>query len=69
MVDAVIDEFGGERFIIGPAGREAAWVLLGGMERGLTEFALNPELISEEHTSELQLQAYLVCRLLLEKKK
>ena len=28
-----------------------------------------PELRSEEHTSELQSQAYLVCRLLLEKKK
>ena len=27
------------------------------------------ELRSEEHTSELQSQAYLVCRLLLEKKK
>src|SRR2546425_8495143 len=35
------------------------------------EFALNHRLIarSEEHTSELQSLAYLVCRLLLEKKK
>src|SRR2546423_8275045 len=29
----------------------------------------NPHLRSEEHTSELQSLAYLVCRLLLEKKK
>src|SRR2546425_698440 len=36
-----------------------------------TEPALPPEFIqrSEEHTSELQSLAYLVCRLLLEKKK
>src|SRR2546425_6935169 len=31
--------------------------------------ALDDELRSEEHTSELQSLAYLVCRLLLEKKK
>src|SRR2546425_4880645 len=31
--------------------------------------ALTPEFRSEEHTSELQSLAYLVCRLLLEKKK
>src|SRR3712207_8061066 len=30
---------------------------------------LQPELRSEEHTSELQSRQYLVCRLLLEKKK
>src|SRR3712207_7562516 len=34
--------------------------------RGLREFA---EMRSEEHTSELQSRQYLVCRLLLEKKK
>src|SRR5688572_32790469 len=32
-------------------------------------FALQPGLRSEEHTSELQSQSNLVCRLLLEKKK
>src|SRR5205823_7870376 len=35
----------------------------------LTERLLAPESRSEEHTSELQSLAYLVCRLLLEKKK
>src|SRR5437762_10336344 len=32
-------------------------------------FSLYPEVRSEEHTSELQSPMYLVCRLLLEKKK
>src|SRR3712207_6892925 len=32
-------------------------------------FAATPPLRSEEHTSELQSRQYLVCRLLLEKKK
>src|SRR2546425_3326844 len=36
-------------------------------ERGPGEGAIDPR--SEEHTSELQSLAYLVCRLLLEKKK
>ncbi|MFC2077175.1 uroporphyrinogen decarboxylase family protein, partial [candidate division KSB1 bacterium] len=53
MVDAVIEAFSGERFILGPTGREAAWVLLGGMERGLTEFALNPELVKGAIRSEV----------------
>src|SRR5437762_11298243 len=35
----------------------------------LAEFALSSESRSEEHTSELQSPMYLVCRLLLEKKK
>src|SRR3989441_4795027 len=43
------------------------------VEEGRTGFLVSPrspgELRSEEHTSELQSLAYLVCRLLLEKKK
>src|SRR2546425_3957487 len=35
----------------------------------MTEIDCNDSLRSEEHTSELQSLAYLVCRLLLEKKK
>src|SRR2546425_6960236 len=45
---------------------------LGESEDGLIYLVmpfLNGELRSEEHTSELQSLAYLVCRLLLEKKK
>src|SRR3712207_9205216 len=37
--------------------------------RRLTEEGLHVTLRSEEHTSELQSRQYLVCRLLLEKKK
>src|SRR2546425_4741580 len=40
------------------------FVMLGKTFKGLTD-----EMRSEEHTSELQSLAYLVCRLLLEKKK
>src|SRR2546425_12848899 len=40
----------------------------GGRARQLMGYLL-PEARSEEHTSELQSLAYLVCRLLLEKKK
>ena len=41
-----------------------------GAHQWLIEFEKKPkDLRSEEHTSELQSQAYLVCRLLLEKKK
>src|SRR3712207_6854858 len=45
---------------------------LDGPRRGLGERParpVGPRLRSEEHTSELQLRQYLVCRLLLEKKK
>src|SRR3712207_7276231 len=38
-------------------------------ERGRDDRAVGRELRSEEHTSELQSRQYLVCRLLLEKKK
>src|SRR2546430_11102964 len=41
----------------------------GGSEHGLSENPLLSRLRSEEHTSELQSQSNLVCRLLLEKKK
>src|SRR5436305_5370754 len=37
--------------------------------RGPSGAAVNDELRSEEHTSELQSRPHLVCRLLLEKKK
>ncbi|MCZ7646151.1 MAG: hypothetical protein M5U26_12825 [Planctomycetota bacterium] len=43
VVDAVIGEFGEDRYILGPAGGEVGMVLLGGMERGLMEFAEHPD--------------------------
>src|SRR3712207_6949282 len=45
-------------------------VLVGGENRRRSSFeGYGGELRSEEHTSELQSRQYLVCRLLLEKKK
>ena len=38
-VDAIISRFKDDRFILGPAGEEMAWLLLGGMERGMMEIA------------------------------
>src|SRR2546423_10991832 len=43
-------------------------VFIGDLGRNMRELAQTPAR-SEEHTSELQSLAYLVCRLLLEKKK
>src|SRR3712207_6846357 len=39
------------------------------LSRGVTPHLVAPDGRSEEHTSELQSRQYLVCRLLLEKKK
>src|SRR3712207_7665859 len=42
---------------------------LGSYRRKYQLYRSDPDLRSEEHTSELQSRQYLVCRLLLEKKK
>src|SRR2546427_9258011 len=51
--------------------RDLALDLLGQRPLGAAheDVGLDPDLRSEEHTSELQSQSNLVCRLLLEKKK
>jgi len=54
VVDAVIEAFRGERFVIGPSGREASMILLGdNYERGLLEFAVNPETVRAAHLQAL----------------
>ncbi len=45
VVDALIAEFRGRRFLCGPSGGEAGWTLLGGMERGLMMFIEGPEVV------------------------
>lgn len=45
VVDHVIAQLGKDRFILGPSGDEVGMVLLGGMERGLTEYITSPELV------------------------
>jgi hypothetical protein len=45
ILDAVIREFKGEKFICGPSGGSIGIVLLGGMERGLLEIGENAEAV------------------------
>src|SRR3712207_8888342 len=52
----------------GTGGDEAA-LFAGDLYKMLTRYAEEKGFRSEEHTSELQSRQYLVCRLLLEKKK
>src|SRR3712207_7926879 len=56
----------------GRSGQAREWVYLADLLVGLGTIGLARGLVydrSEEHTSELQSRQYLVCRLLLEKKK
>lgn len=45
VVDHVIEKLGGDRYILGPSGAEVGLIHLGGMERGLVEYAANPEAV------------------------
>jgi len=45
VLDALIAEFAGDRFMCGHNGGEAGWTLLGGMERGLMAFIEQPEVV------------------------
>src|SRR3712207_7260868 len=51
------------------AGGDEAALFAGDLLKMLTRYAEERGFRSEEHTSELQSRQYLVCRLLLEKKK
>jgi len=44
-VDHLVDALGAERYIAGTRGGLRAFYLLGGMERGLLEYALHPEIV------------------------
>src|SRR3712207_7850301 len=54
---------------VGGGTTEVAVISLGGIATGCSIRIAGNEIRSEEHTSELQSRQYLVCRLLLEKKK
>ncbi|MFC1677051.1 uroporphyrinogen decarboxylase family protein [Planctomycetota bacterium] len=54
VVDAFIDAFGKDKFILGPAGDENVWLLLGGMERGMMEIASRPEEVKEIYMSRVK---------------
>src|SRR3712207_8717565 len=60
-VDVILDVSGGEHSLDVRSSRLALRDYIAGL--------VHVELRSEEHTSELQSRQYLVCRLLLEKKK
>src|SRR5947209_14033971 len=52
-----------------PKSIKSSLALHGPFRQGVFQAAAHPTFRSEEHTSELQSRQYLVCRLLLEKKK
>lgn len=53
LVDAVLDAFGEERFIIGPYPLATEWVQLGTMQRTLYEMAERPELVERAVQSDM----------------
>ena len=53
-VDALISRFKHDRFILGPSGEEMAWILLGGMERGMMEIAARPEEVKQIYLSRVR---------------
>jgi hypothetical protein len=55
VIDYVIEKMGTDKFIIGPAGREAAMFLQGGMECGLMEYYLNPDRVKQFGEEEVEL--------------
>ena len=54
VVNALIAEFRGKRFLCGHSGGEAGWQLVGGMERGLMMFVDQPEVVKAAIACELR---------------
>lgn len=55
VVDHIIKNLGDEKFVIGSCGREAAFVLLGGFESGLMQYAINPEAVTAATKREVRI--------------
>src|SRR3712207_6873581 len=66
---SVVDNYLNQRMEVATALVMSDESLLGTVERKSFALGTRTNLRSEEHTSELQSRQYLVCRLLLEKKK
>jgi hypothetical protein len=53
VVDAFINVFGQDRFVLGPSADELAWFLPGGMETGFMTLAMKPEEIKKVYLSKV----------------
>lgn len=53
VIDAVIEVFKDKKFILGPSGDEASFILLGGMERGLMEYVRHPQIVKYAQKAEV----------------
>lgn len=51
VVDAFLERFSGDRFVLGPSAKELAWYLPGGMENGLMELAMKPSDVKKVYES------------------
>lgn len=56
VLDYVIQELGGDRYVAGPTGGITALTLLGGMEDGLVLYALQPEVVTAANARSVRVQ-------------
>ena len=54
VIDHAIEHLGKDWFILGPSGGEVGMLLLGGMQRGLTEYLLHPEVVEAAYRQALR---------------
>lgn len=59
VVDYVIDKLGNDKYMLGPTGGECGLPMLGEMERALTEFILNPEVVKAAAEFNLKKSNYM----------
>lgn len=45
VVDYIIEKLGQDKYLLGPSGRGVEMTMLGGMERAMVEYKLNPEVV------------------------
>jgi len=54
VVDAFMEAFGKDRFVLGPSVNENAWLMFGGLERGLMEVGLRGEDVKKVYLSQVE---------------